>query len=151
MTTKCEICKSLDLNTERLLVTDHWIVTLAQDQGYLGRCYVTTRKHKQHLHELDPSEWQDLNTVICRLEDSISKTFGATLYNWACMMNNAYQESDPMPHVHWHVRPRYIAPVTFRGVIYSDKDFGHHYDREHRVLLDDSKITAITTAIKSNL
>ena len=151
MKANCEICKSLDTGNRRLLVTDHWIVTVAPDQGYLGRCYVSLRRHRQHLRELNSAEWNDLTVVVGQLEHAITAAFGATLYNWACMMNNAYQDANPVPHVHWHLRPRYSAPVIFNGIEYSDKDFGHHYDRDQRTLLDASVVAAITAEIKSKL
>ena len=151
MKANCDICKSLDTDIERLLVTDHWIVTVAPDQGYLGRCYVTLRQHRQHLHELDPAEWRDLAIVVSQLEHAITAAFAATLYNWACLMNLAYQDASPVPHVHWHLRPRYRAPVIFDGIEYRDKDFGYHYDSDQRRLLDASGVAAITAAIESKL
>ena len=132
-------------------MTDHWVVTVAQDQGYLGRCYVTLRKHRQHLHELSVEEWNDLASVINQLENAITVSLGATLFNWACMMNNAYQVETPVPHIHWHVRPRYSSPATFKGDTYLDNDFGHHYDRNHRNFVSQSTISEITAKINSAL
>lgn len=132
-------------------MTDHWIVTVAPDQGYLGRSYVTLRQHRQQLHELNAAEWHDLTTVVSRLEPAITAAFGATSYNWSCLMNSAYQAANPVAHVHWHLRPRYRAPVIFNGVEYRDKDFGRHYDRDQCRLLSASGVAAITAAIKSKL
>lgn len=44
-------------------------------------------------------------------------------------MNDAYQEAEPLPHVHWHVRPRYRQPVSFQGREFADPEFGRHYVR----------------------
>jgi diadenosine tetraphosphate (Ap4A) HIT family hydrolase len=41
-------------------------------------------------------------------------------------MNNAYQEEDPKPQVHFHVWPRYKDAVTFEGVTFTDEHFGHY-------------------------
>ena len=35
--------------------------------------------------------------------------------------------SEPDPHLHIHVRPRYDKPVMVNGCIYTDSEFGHHY------------------------
>ena len=42
-------------------------------------------------------------------------------------MNSFYKKSEPNPHLHIHVRPRYDKPVMLNGNIYSDNEFGHHY------------------------
>lgn len=42
-------------------------------------------------------------------------------------MNSFYKESEPNPHLHIHVRPRYDEPVTVNGRAYIDSEFGHHY------------------------
>ena len=42
-------------------------------------------------------------------------------------MNSFYKESDPNPHLHIHVRPRYDKPVMLNGNTYTDSESGHHY------------------------
>jgi len=42
-------------------------------------------------------------------------------------MNSFYKESEPNPHLHIHVRPRYDKPVIVNGRSYVDSEFGHHY------------------------
>ena len=42
-------------------------------------------------------------------------------------MNSFYKESEPDPHLHIHVRPRYDEPVIVNGNAYIDSEFGHHY------------------------
>lgn len=58
-----------------------------------------------------------------------SKKLLADVFNWMYFMNNVYQEENPNPHVHWHVRPRYKNPVLFDGQEFTDPDFGKNYDR----------------------
>jgi diadenosine tetraphosphate (Ap4A) HIT family hydrolase len=41
-------------------------------------------------------------------------------------MNNAYQNTPPDPHVHWHVWPRYRNPVELEGEAFVDEYFGHY-------------------------
>ena len=67
--------------------------------------------------------------VVKKLEAALKKSFDATMFNWSCLMNNAYQNDPPDPQVHWHFRPRYNHKVDFEGEIFEDKDFGHHYAR----------------------
>ncbi len=127
----CDICNFVKINKNPVLETDYWIVLLASDQAYLGRCYVTLKRHCGDLADLTEEEWGDLYQLISKLESSVEKAFDATLFNWTCLMNMAYQNKPYNPHVHWHFRPRYDHPINFRGLTFDDPEFGHHYAREH--------------------
>jgi diadenosine tetraphosphate (Ap4A) HIT family hydrolase len=109
--------------------TDHWLVELADDQHYLGRCVVVARRPVAALALLTDEEWLDLARVTRRLERAVCVAFGAELCNWACLMNLAYRDDPPRPQVHWHVRPRYRAPTSFAGELWVDAEFGSHYAR----------------------
>lgn len=127
----CDICNFVKTNNNAILETDYWIVLLADDQSYLGRCYVTLKRHCGDLADLDKEEWNDLFQLINKLESSLKKAFNATLFNWTCLMNMAYQNNPPNPHIHWHFRPRYSHSIKFEGLTFTDPEFGHHYAREH--------------------
>jgi len=148
---KCEICAHLHDTNNRIAETKDWIVVLALDQGYLGRCYVTLRKHKTSLADLSENEWLDFAQIAKALEKATAKAFGATPFNWACMMNNAYQEADADPHVHWHFRPRYKMPVTLNDTEFSDPLYGYHYDRDQRRSVDAKTFQAILDTLKDSL
>lgn len=114
-----------------ILESGYWKVVLAvKDQRYLGRSVVVMHEPKESLGELTEEEWIDLRTIIKVFEDTLKKSFGATMFNWSCLMNNAYQEDDPKPQVHLHVRPRYDKSVEFAGTQFFDHEFGHHYNRD---------------------
>ena len=66
-----------------------------------------------------------------KLEKSVKRAFDADLFNWTCLMNLAYLNNPPNPHVHWHFRPRYHHLIKFSGLTFKDPEFGHHYSREH--------------------
>jgi diadenosine tetraphosphate (Ap4A) HIT family hydrolase len=151
MNDNCHICvgnKDLEAN---LLTTDYWHVILSPDQGYLGRAYVTLRDHKGTLGDLTDAEWQDYVSIVRRLENACKVGLGATLSNWTCLMNNAYQQKPNLPHVHWHFRPRYAEPVIINGVTFGDPDYGFHYDREQKQSVDDETFQIIIVKIKANL
>ena len=131
--------------------TKHWRIVLAPDQSYLGRCYVTLKKHCGDLAELEREEWLDFAELVKKLEGALKKSFNATLFNWTCLLNGAYQNNPPNPHVHWHFRPRYKHRVEFAGLLFEDKEFGHHYSREtnHEVPKDIRE--GIIERIRENL
>lgn len=109
--------------------TKYWRVILADDQRYVGRAVIVAKTpERMSLSELTPDEWADFSTNVVRVyEAAVKKAFGAELSNWTCLMNLAYRNDPPDPHVHWHVRPRYRHPVEIDGEAYPDHEFGDHY------------------------
>lgn len=148
----CDICAFTEENENTLLTTPHWIVNLAPKQSFLGRSYVTLVQHQTSLSELSTDEWLDFASVVKQLESSARKAFGATMFNWTCLMNDAYKEPVPHPHVHWHFRPRYSQPITINGVTFEDPDFGLHYrtawDGFQEKLVDSEMLAVIAKKLK---
>ena len=142
----CESCKAASFYE-----TKFWKVSLAADQAYLGRCYVTLKRHCNDLKDLTDEEMLDFRDLVKTLENAIRKTFNATMFNWCCLMNDAYQEKNPEPHVHWHMRPRYENKINFDGELFEDSEFGHHYSRERRQNVSEDLKNKIIGEIKKNL
>ncbi len=121
-----EIVEEADLIYE----TDFWRVIVAIDQTYLGRCVIVLKRDCGDLSEVSHEEMLDfLDNVVVKTEKALRKAFGATLFNWGCLMNNAFQEENPKPQVHWHLRPRYQTAPIVLGEAFTDPNFGHHYER----------------------
>lgn len=148
---ECNICQILKNPSLVLFKTPYWLVSLAPDQGYLGRAYATLLDHKAALHELSAEEWTDFANLTRKIETSWKQAFGADPFNWACMMNNAYQDDPAHPHVHWHIRPRYTQSVELNGQTFTDKSYGHHYDRDQRNFVDDKTLRLIVAKLRSAL
>lgn len=110
-----------------------WKVELSGDQLYLGRAYVICKTKRESLSELTDEEFSGLHAVIKKYEDLLKKTFGATLFNWTCLMNHAYREKPYTPQVHFHVRPRYEKEVNIDGLVFKDPNFGDHYHLQDSV------------------
>jgi diadenosine tetraphosphate (Ap4A) HIT family hydrolase len=151
MPNTCDICKHVDSPDLQVFATDGWVVNLAPDQGYVGRCYITLRAHRGSLSDLSEQEWAEYASIVTKLERACKQAFGAEPFNWSCLMNNAYQVEPSEPHVHWHFRPRHKRPITLNGQTFTDADYGHHYDREHRVRVDSETLAAIKKMIQTNL
>lgn len=148
---ECEYCKKSNKDTDFVYETKYWSVFLAPKQGYLGRCVIVLKRHCGDLAELDDEEWLDFKEVVKRLESALKKSFNATMFNWTCLMNNAYQNNPPNPHVHWHFRPRYNHKVEFEGITFEDPDFRYHYDRTRDQKISDEIKRKIIEKIKENL
>ncbi|HAP37451.1 hypothetical protein A2574_03765 [Candidatus Shapirobacteria bacterium RIFOXYD1_FULL_38_32] len=146
----CYACDHPDTNTLNFVTSsDHWNVFLNNEQACLGRMVVVAKRHVPSLGELTQQEQLDFFKLVKILEDSVKTAFGASLSNWSCLMNDAYQEEDPRPHVHWHLRPRYKNNVELNGQTFSDPEFGHHYSRERKFNVDDITVKIIVDKIKS--
>ena len=147
---KCISCNPSD-ETNFIIASKFWIVTLSGDQANLGRSYIVSKRHCSSLSELNTDEWSELHGLIQKLDTTIKKAFGASMINLTCLMNTAYQESPPNPHVHWHFRPRYDHGVGVAGEQFDDPDFGRHYDRERQQRVNPKILQTILQKIKENL
>ncbi len=103
----CDICQRVPENDSLLFESDFWKVKLGNEQRYVGRSYVTCKRHVDDLSSLTEQEWSDFHAVVKKYEKSLQSAFHATLFNWSCLMNNAFKHQPYFSHVHWHVKPRY--------------------------------------------
>lgn len=106
--------------------TAYWKIVLVNDQRYLGRLVIKTKEAKGSLPELSQEEQSDFFSLVAKLETFFKEKFGATMFNYSCLMNHAYRDGEK-PHVHFHFRPRYEKPVTILGQEFTDPNFGEHY------------------------
>lgn len=124
----CVWCNPSEEDQEYLLYeSEFWSVFLSDEQDYIGRCILVLKRHCGSMSELTNDEWEELRKLVCKAEACLKTVLGATLCNWSCLMNSFYKESEPDPHLHIHIRPRYDQPVTVAGHTYIDGEFGHHY------------------------
>lgn len=93
-------------------------------QEFVGYCILSS--DKEALSDLEPEAWEELGKLEKELERVCKKVFGATMFNFACLMNNAYRD-DEKPHVHYHFVPRYKSELKLFNKIYKDKHFGYNF------------------------
>ena len=92
-------------------------------QEFIGDCIISC--NKKSLSELTDEEWQELGILEKELERISKKLFNATMFNFACLMNNAYRDNET-PHVHFHFIPRYKEEIYIFNKKYKDKHFGYN-------------------------
>lgn len=108
-----------------LYKSDNWEVifgTWAQDHP--GYCIITSKKER--ISDLTPEEWIELGALEKELERVCNKVLKPTMYNFACLMNNAYRDNET-PNVHYHFVPRYKEETIIVGKKYKDKYFGYNF------------------------
>lgn len=143
-----------DIAKHQIFETDYWNILLMPYQAYLGRSVILLKRYCGDLAGLMTEELLDFHLVVKKLENAFTKTFNATMFNWTCLMNNAYQHNPPDSLVHWHFRARYDHKVDFEGHIFEDPNFGYHYDRDYEKNTgksNDEMLEKIVQALQENL
>ena len=93
-------------------------------QEFVGYCILSS--DKESLSDLEREAWEELGKLEKELERICKKIFGTTMFNFACLMNNAYRDNEK-PHVHYHFVPRYKNDLKLFNKIYKDKHFGYNF------------------------
>ena len=93
-------------------------------QEFPGACIISGTKEK--LSDMKNEEWEELGQIEKELERVCTKKLNATMYNFACLMNNAYRDNEK-PHVHFWFVPRYKEEIKILNKIYKDKHFGYNF------------------------
>ena len=93
-------------------------------QDFLGQCIISG--HKKSLSEMTPEEWIELGKLENELERICKKIFNATMFNFCCLMNNAYRDNIT-PHVHYWFFPRYKEKVNIFDKKFEDIHFGYNF------------------------
>ena len=155
----CEICELLPSIPESVIIDENelWSVNLAfQDQGNLGRSYITLKRHASELDELTVEEEESLRTIRNGLIRAIRQQFSPITFNISCLKNDAFKnDPDGVPssaaHVHWHVIPRYGTQVIeFAGDTFQDPNPGRYLlPRQERKVVSEVAAIKIVDAIKS--
>jgi diadenosine tetraphosphate (Ap4A) HIT family hydrolase len=140
-------------NQPILFETNHWFVSLWENQYYLGRASIEYKDvSKRHLSELSEEEVLELFSLIKKYEIALKKTFNTTNFNWTCLMNNSYKEKNkdnPDP-LHIHILPRYKDTVEFNGEVFKDEVFANHYDKTKEKYIDKEFLIVLADKILSN-
>ena len=107
-----------------LYKSKYWeVVFVDWCQEFPGQCIISNTK--ESLSDLTNDEWIELGKIEKELERVCQKLFNSTMFNFACLMNNAYRDNKT-PHVHFHFIPRYKNEVILFGKKYKDKHFGYN-------------------------
>ena len=108
-----------------LYKSDKWEVIFGSwCQEFVGYCIISSKK--ENLSELTSDDWVELGMLEKELERVCKKVFNSTMFNFACLMNNAYKD-DTLPNVHFHFIPRYKNGFKLFDKEYKDKHFGYNF------------------------
>jgi diadenosine tetraphosphate (Ap4A) HIT family hydrolase len=99
----------------RTLIRDyaHWSVQVRPKQVTLGALIILSHSEATAFSALPAEAFAELATVVKDAEAVCAQTFANAKINYLMLMMVD-------PHVHFHVLPRYAAPVMFEGTAYTD-------------------------------
>ena len=101
-----ELQKSLMIEIFDLKVST---LFLFKEQSHPGRCIVAYKNHVNELFELSVTERDVFMEDVCRVAKAIQSAFSAKKINYG-----AY--SDKLPHLHFHLVPKYEDGFEFGGI-----------------------------------
>jgi diadenosine tetraphosphate (Ap4A) HIT family hydrolase len=141
--TDCILCTE-DLKPEEgqlIWRGDDCRVILVNDPDLPGFCRVIWNRHVAEMTDLSSGEREHLMALVFAVEDAIRHIMNPDKVNIAALGNM-------VPHIHWHVIPRYQDDAYFPGSAWSEKvrkvDVGR---LEERKLLAQTLPASIRSAI----
>ena len=99
----CELCA---LAVEPLYRDDQLAVILVDDAAYPGFCRVIWHAHVKEMSDLAPHERQRFNEAVMQVEMAQREVLAPAKINLASLGNM-------VPHLHWHVIPRFADDAHF--------------------------------------
>jgi len=118
MTDDCMICERLALwragnNPYFIAEFEHSILVVGDHQYHRGYCVLLYKDHIRDLHNLPPEAQIGVFRDLMTATNAVVKTFQPDKMNHASFGN-------VVPHIHWHIIPRYLADPHFL-----DEPFAH--------------------------
>jgi diadenosine tetraphosphate (Ap4A) HIT family hydrolase len=107
--TTCELC---DLQAEPVWRNDKFAVILADELPYPGFCRVIWHEHVREISDLADADRLLLNDAVWRLELAVRAVMSPLKVNVASLGN-------VVPHLHWHVIPRYADDAHFPAPVWA--------------------------------
>ncbi|STR45673.1 HIT family protein [Iodobacter fluviatilis] len=111
MNSDCVLCS--DSGGEILWQDDFCRVVLADEAGYPGFCRVILKQHTAEFSDLNAEDRQRLMQLVFVVESAIRSTLQPDKVNLASLGNM-------VPHLHWHVIPRFKEDRHFPAPIWAE-------------------------------
>jgi len=106
----CELC---DLAAPMTVYADSKLsVIIVDDASYPGFCRVIWRDHVREMSDLARDDRLLLNDVVHEVEQAVREVMKPTKVNVASLGN-------VVPHLHWHVIPRYTDDAHFPAPVWA--------------------------------
>lgn len=115
---------------------DHWVVLVRPAQVTVGSLILAAKAEATRFPDLPDEAFVELRTVAGHIEQALAGAFGCDKLNYLMLMMVD-------PHVHYHVIPRYQAPVQVDGRGYPDTRWPGPPDVTQALDLEEGELDAI--------
>lgn len=105
----CELC---ELATPPVYRDDKLSVILVDDAAYPGFCRVIWNEHVKEMSDLAPTDRMALNDAVWHVELALREVMAPGKVNVASLGNM-------VPHLHWHVIPRFADDAHFPNPVWT--------------------------------
>lgn len=110
----CPMCtRWQDEASLRIAEMKHCLVMLNRDQFFPGYTLVFTREHVTELFHLDKAVRQEVMEEVSTVAAALHRVFQPTKMNYELLGNM-------VPHMHWHLVPRFNDDPLWPRPIWSD-------------------------------
>jgi diadenosine tetraphosphate (Ap4A) HIT family hydrolase len=108
------MCTKWDNEPElRIAELERCYVTLNSDQFFPGYCFVFTKNHVTELFHLEAGLRSEVMEEVNRVAAALQSVFVPTKINYELLGNM-------VPHMHWHIVPRYTSDPLWPRPIWSE-------------------------------
>jgi diadenosine tetraphosphate (Ap4A) HIT family hydrolase len=108
-----ELCELCELAAPTVYRDNKLAVIMVDDPGYPGFCRVVWNDHVKEMSDLTPAERQLLNDAVYRVEAALREVLAPAKVNLASLGN-------VVPHLHWHVIPRFADDAHFPNPVWAE-------------------------------
>ena len=136
----CELCQQ---QGEVIVQAADWRVVLVNDAHYPGFCRVIWNHHVREMTDLAPDRRQALMDVVWQVEAVIRRVMQPHKINLASLGN-------VVPHLHWHVIPRYSDDMHFPNPIWGQVERSINAGLRERQALVEILKSAIRQQLSGN-
>lgn len=108
---RCELC--IHLGGEVIYRDDNYRIVLVEEERYPGFCRVIWNAHAREMTDLSTAERAILIAAVWQVEEAVREAMQPHKINVASLGN-------VVPHLHWHVIPRYADDAHFPNPIWGE-------------------------------
>lgn len=111
---RCPMCSKWDDDADlRIAEMKHCLVLLNRDQFFPGYCFVFTRNHVTELFHLERQTRGEVMEEVTAVAAALHQVFAPAKMNYELLGNM-------VPHMHWHLVPRFSDDPLWPRPIWSE-------------------------------
>ncbi len=113
----CWMCKGLaEENPLTIRELTYSVARLNRDQYFKGYTFLVFKWHATELYQLNTSQREGFMSEMVEVAEALAQVFKPDKMNYELLGNK-------MPHLHWHLIPRYKAEPMWGDPVWSIEHF----------------------------